>query len=108
MKIYFDGVVYYTRERFLEMVRSNAEYIIDPSTTYYSNKIGYAKESVSVDGRDWMVFKTEQLDDEEILDLLPRLYGGFISSSHMKELCKSLEIDFDYGITKIREIEVKE
>lgn len=108
MKIYFDGVVYYTRERFLEMVRSNAEYIIDPSTTYYSNKIGYAKESVSVDGQSYMVFKPEQLDDEEILDLLPRLYGGFISSIHMKELCKSLGIDFDCGITKIREIEVKE
>ena len=74
MKIYFDGNVYYTREKFLEMVRSNDMYIIDPLGTYYSQKIGYAKEIVeNIDGRDWNVFKPEQLEDEEIIDLLSSL-----------------------------------
>lgn len=108
MKIYFDGVVYYTREKFLKMVRSNAEYIIDPTATYYSDKIGYAKESVSVDGQSHMVFKPEQLDDEEIIYLLSHSYGGFIGEIMSEELCKALGFGPGYSIKKTKEIEVKE
>ena len=109
MKIYYDGYVYYTRERFLEMVRSNAKYIIDPLGTYYSNKIGYAKETVeNLDGRDWKVFKPEQLEDDEIVDLLSSLYGGIIKEIFPKGLAESFGFSPEYSITTTREIEVKE
>ena len=108
MKIYFDGTVFYTKERFLEMVRSNAEYIVDPWGTYYSNQIGYAKETVSIDGCSCKVFKTEQLDDEELISLLPVPYGGFIKGRLPKDLALAIEYDNSYSITKVREIEVKE
>ena len=108
MKIYFDGCAYYTRERFLEMIRSNADYIVDSSTTYYSDKIGYAKEAVSIDGQNYMVFKPEQLDDEEIMDLLSHSYGGFIKEILPEDFAKDLGLDSGYSITETKEIEVKE
>jgi hypothetical protein len=108
MKIYFDGSVYYTRERFLRMVRSNAEYIIDPTTTYYSDKIGYAKETVTIEGQGYMVFKPEQLEDDEIIYLLSHYYGGFIKEKIAEELAKVFGFDSGYTLTKTTEIEVKE
>lgn len=108
MKIYYDGRVYYTRERFLEMVRSNAEYIIDPLATYYSDKIGYAKETVEADGRDWRVFRPDQLEDEEIIYLLSLLYGGFIKEKFSEELAEAFGFSNGYSITNTKEIEVKE
>ena len=108
MKIYFDGNVYYTREKFLEMVRSNAEYIIDPSTTYYSDRIGYAKETVSIDGQGYMVFKPEQLDDEEMIYLLSHPYGGIIKEDFPEDFAKGLGLDSGFSITKTKEIEVKD
>ena len=108
MKIYFEGCAYYTRERFLEMVRSNAKYVIDPLGTYYSNKIGYAKEIVeNIDGRDWAVFKPEQLEDDEIIYLLSSLYGGIIKDKFPKELAEAFGFSLEYYITTTREIEVK-
>lgn len=108
MKIYFDGHCYYTRERFLEMIRISAKYIVDPTTTYYSDKIGYAKETANVDGQCYMVFKPEQLEDEEIIDLLSLSHGGFIKEGLPKDFLKDFGIDSDYSITKTKEIEVKD
>lgn len=90
------------------MVRSNAEYIVDPSTTYYSDKIGYAKETVCIDGQGYMVFKPEQLDDEEIIYLLSSSHGGFIKESLPEDFAKALGLDSGYSITGTKEIEVKE
>lgn len=108
MKIYFDGSVYYTRERFLSMVRSNAKYIVDPTTTYYSNNNGYSKESIKVDDLYLSVFRPEQLEDDEIIYLLSHNYGGFIKENIAEELAKAFGLESGYTLTKTTEIEVKE
>ena len=108
MKIYFDGSVYYTRERFLSMVKSNADYIVDPFTTFYADNVGYAKEEIEVDGERYKVFKTGHLVDEDIIYLLSRECGGFITDPAPDELAKAFGFETGYTFHKTKEIEVKE
>lgn len=108
MKIHQERFTYYTKERMVGIIRKHAEYIIDPTAKFNSDKVGRSKESVTVDGISCMVFKPEDLNDEELLYLSSRLYGGFVTNSIPEVLRNEPGLEKDYSSTRIREIEVKE
>lgn len=107
MKIYYDGVAYYTREKFLSTIRVIEPLIICSISNYYSDKVGYATERYTSELGDFMVFKPEQLTDDEIIMLLSAPHGGYIKVD-TGELASMFGFEKQDVLNEVKEIEVKE
>ena len=89
------------------MVRACAAYIVDSSVNFYAEKAGYGTQ-LEIDGAGYVVFRPEQLDDEEIIYLLSRSCGGFITKPfYSKELAEAFGFEDGYYFKATIEIEVK-
>ena len=103
-------MVFFTKEALLRYIRADYELlIVDPTTTFRCEKFGRSTQVSQADGQSYVVFRPDDLTDEEIFYLLTRPYGGYISVvGDMDELAKAFGFSTENIFHEIKEINVKE